>query len=229
MWRQRSATKQPHLRLLKTSCSRLVREAEVRCQLSCALMTILCLDMTPDDVPICAQLHFDIPTAIWSQTIATCGTRRTCQIELCGANTWGAQVNWIIRTRISADTPRPASGWFRGSGLFLHGTIRDVVRRFSAGAVSNLQIGGALTRIIYNGVVLSKFWCWASKHRELQKGATEGNAHKHWVIPFLKERNGPAYERCRSICLDRTNPQLDGYLVATHSTVWAVQPREGLP
>ncbi len=56
----------------------------------------------------------------------------------------------------------------------------------------------------------------------------EGNAHKHWVIPFLKEQNGPAYECCRSICLDGTNPQLDRYLVATHSTVWAVQPREGL-
>ncbi len=31
------------------------------------------------------------------------------------------------------------------------------VRRFSAGAVNNLQIGGASTRIIYNGVLLSKF------------------------------------------------------------------------
>ncbi len=31
------------------------------------------------------------------------------------------------------------------------------MRRFSAGAVNNLQIGGALTRIIYNGVLLSKF------------------------------------------------------------------------
>ncbi len=34
--------------------------------------------------------------------------------------------------------------------------VKDV-RRFSAGAVNNLQIGGALTRIIYNGVLLSKF------------------------------------------------------------------------
>ncbi len=43
---------------------------------------------------------------------------------------------------------------------------------------------------------------------QIIKGATEGNAHKHWVVPFLKERNGPAYECCRSICLDRMNPQL---------------------
>ncbi len=46
-----------------------------------------------------------------------------------------------------------------------------------------------------------------------------GNTHKHWVVPFLKEQSGPAYERCRSICLDGTNPQLDGYLMATHNTV----------
>ncbi len=46
-----------------------------------------------------------------------------------------------------------------------------------------------------------------------------GNAHKHWVVPFLTEWNGPAYERCRSICLDGTNPQLDGYLMASHNTV----------
>ncbi len=34
---------------------------------------------------------------------------------------------------------------------------RMAMRRFSAGAVNNLQIGGALTRIIYNGVLLSRF------------------------------------------------------------------------
>ncbi len=66
------------------------------------------------------------------------------------------------------------------------------------------------------------------KASRIIKGAMVGNAHKHWVIPFLKERNGPAYERCRSICLDGTNPLLDGYLIATHSTVRAVHPREGL-
>ncbi len=32
-----------------------------------------------------------------------------------------------------------------------------ILRRFSAGAVNNLQIGGALTRIIFSGVLLSKF------------------------------------------------------------------------
>ncbi len=31
------------------------------------------------------------------------------------------------------------------------------LRRFSAGAVNNLQIGGALTRIIYSGILLTKF------------------------------------------------------------------------
>ncbi len=57
------------------------------------------------------------------------------------------------------------------------------------------------------------------KASQIIKGVMVGNAHKHWVIPFLKEWNGPAYERCRSICLDRTNPQPDRYLMATHSTV----------
>ncbi len=33
-----------------------------------------------------------------------------------------------------------------------------------------------------------------------------GNTHQRWVVPFLEERNGPAYERCRSICLDGMNP-----------------------
>ncbi len=36
--------------------------------------------------------------------------------------------------------------------------------------------------------------------------AMAGNAHQCWVVPFLEERNGPAYERCRSICLDGMNP-----------------------
>ncbi len=62
------------------------------------------------------------------------------------------------------------------------------------------------------------------KASQITKGAMVGNTHKHWVVPFLEERNGPAYERCRSICLDGTNPQLDLipytlYLIATHSTV----------
>ncbi len=35
--------------------------------------------------------------------------------------------------------------------------VHSRMRRFSARAVNNLQIGGALTRIIYNGVLLSKF------------------------------------------------------------------------
>ncbi len=66
------------------------------------------------------------------------------------------------------------------------------------------------------------------KASQITKGAMVGNAHKRWVIPFLKEWNSPAYERCRSICLNWTNPQLDEYLVATHSTVCAIRPREGL-
>ncbi len=45
---------------------------------------------------------------------------------------------------------------FLGSA-FAHDKQNFPVRRFSAGAVNNLQIGGALTRIIYNGVLLSKF------------------------------------------------------------------------
>ncbi len=44
------------------------------------------------------------------------------------------------------------------------------------------------------------------KASQIIKRAMVGNAHKHWVVPSLKERNSPAYERCRSICLDRTNP-----------------------
>ncbi len=36
----------------------------------------------------------------------------------------------------------------------------------------------------------------------ITKWAMAGNAHQCWVIPFLEERNGPAYERCRSICLE---------------------------
>ncbi len=48
------------------------------------------------------------------------------------------------------------------------------------------------------------------KASQITKGVMVGNAHQHWVIPFLKERNGPAYERCRSICLDGTNPLPNG-------------------
>ncbi len=40
----------------------------------------------------------------------------------------------------------------------------------------------------------------------ITKGVTEGNVHQCWVIPFLMGWNGPAYERCRSICLDGMNP-----------------------
>ncbi len=40
----------------------------------------------------------------------------------------------------------------------------------------------------------------------ITKWAMAGNAHQCWVVPFLEERNGPAYERCRSICLNRMNP-----------------------
>ncbi len=98
------------------------------------------------------------------------------------------------------------------------------LRRFSAWAVNNLQIGGALTRII---LIVAHFCPDSDAERDAERqsitnykrGATEGSAHNHWVIPFLKGRNGPAYERCRSICLDWMNPQLDEYLVATHSTV----------
>ncbi len=38
------------------------------------------------------------------------------------------------------------------------------------------------------------------------KWAMAGNAHQRWVVPFLEEWNGPAYERCRNICLDGMNP-----------------------
>ncbi len=40
----------------------------------------------------------------------------------------------------------------------------------------------------------------------ITKWAMARNAHQRWVVPFLEERNGPAYERCRSICLDGMNP-----------------------
>ena len=44
----------------------------------------------------------------------------------------------------------------------------------------------------------------------------EGNAHQHWVIPFLKEWNGPVYECCRSICLDGMNPLPDVVFWTAH-------------
>ncbi len=55
----------------------------------------------------------------------------------------------LLREQFSAayELPKPS----------LLTTASTIVRRFSAGAVNNLQIGGALTRIIYSGVLLSKF------------------------------------------------------------------------
>ncbi len=47
------------------------------------------------------------------------------------------------------------------------------VARFYAGAVQLANLG-ALTRIILSGVLLSKFWCWASSHQELQNGWWRG-------------------------------------------------------
>ncbi len=76
------------------------------------------------------------------------------------------------------------------------------LRKFLARAVQ-LANWGALTRIILSGVLLSKFWCWASTHHKLYKGRWRENAHQHWAVPFLSERNSPAYARCVSICLNR--------------------------
>ena len=47
------------------------------------------------------------------------------------------------------------------------------LRRFYARAVQLANLG-ALTRIIFSGVLLSKFWCWASSHHELQNERWRG-------------------------------------------------------
>ncbi len=59
------------------------------------------------------------------------------------------------RPQGTQDVPQP----WRRSAHSHNNADHDVprVRRFSAWAVINLQIGGALTGIIYNGVLLSKF------------------------------------------------------------------------
>ena len=69
-----------------------------------------------------------------------------------GPNSLGSEQRGLDATRgiLSGATLRS------GPKIPLNRT-RGLLRRFSAGAVYNLQIGGALTRIIYSGVLLSKF------------------------------------------------------------------------
>ena len=110
---------------------------------------------------------------------------------------WGIQTMNPIATvsHNAKNTKMPASWRFRYSDtmMLMHWWMSPkICKVFCLGyEKATCKLGGALTRIIFSGVLLSNFWCLCHCINHYKRGDGR-NEHQHRLIPFLQKQNDPS-------------------------------------